>query len=290
MRASSLIGSKNRWLGRIGRQGLLALGILLFLIPIAGCERNVLREFSKVDTDEALLFDARQAINRGNYDLAIAKFDMISAAFAARRDVVVLRASAYAGRCGLDFLELVQALGDLASQRLFVFFMSTYVEAEIEDIQACLDAEDLLKSLGPDAADREVDENLLMVFLSFVKIGRVLSFVADTNNDGTLDAGFDACDANDFPTQAVAEVGTGLALVLTSLAAAGTNIAGSQLTLITDICDQIDNINPAYNFCAITDRDNLNADHLRGIRTLVNENQAIGVGSCNGDVLTCLCL
>ncbi len=284
MWASSPIGSRLSR-GLI----LLALSVMLAIGSLA-CERNILREFSKLDSDEALLFDARKALSSGNYEMALEKFALLSPAFAARRDVVAIRASAYAGRCGLDFLGLVVALGDMGSQRLFPFFMSTYVGAEIEDMEACLEAEDLLNSLGAVPEDRMVDENLLMVFMSFVKMGRVLSFFADTNDDGQMDPGFDACNIADFPDQAVAEVATGLANVLTSLAAAGTDIAGSQLTLITSICDQIDAINPNYNFCAITNRDNLTADHIRGVRTLVNEDQAIGLGSCTGDIVTCLCL
>src|SRR5258708_35606771 len=82
----------------------LLLIICIFLLSVS-C-RNFLSPSSKT-SDDSLLVDAQIAMNKKDYTSALGKFKLMSAAYLLQRDVIALNASAYAGRCGLDFIGLV---------------------------------------------------------------------------------------------------------------------------------------------------------------------------------------
>lgn len=255
---------------------------------------NVLSAFAKKDTNEALLKSAKIHIDKSEWVEALAQFDDMSTDYLALRDVKVIKASAYAGKCGLNLLALAEGLSGSLSSLLFKFLMQQYPGATTTNRDDCKSAELLIKEISTDATQRTLDENLLMSFLSFAKIGVILSAHADaTTVDGEPDAGWDACtdDAANFPEVSVREVGSGLAIALTSLTAVGgsSSIGGGQLTSFTDVCNNLEAINPSLNFCAITDPSNFDANHITAIRSLVQANEFVGIGSCNNTLSNCLC-
>ncbi|MCB0365138.1 MAG: hypothetical protein H6624_10465 [Bdellovibrionaceae bacterium] len=268
--------------------------LLISLITSLSCGQNILSEFAKDDTDAALFKAARIHINSSEWDDAISKFSSMSAAYLAKREVAVVYASAYAGRCGLDLLALAESMAGTLPSLLFKFLMAQYKNVTTANRDDCKTAETIIKAISADAALRTVDENLLMAFLSFAKIGATISAHADKADfDGNPDGGWNACtdDAANFPEASVREVGTGLALALISLGAVGgqSTIGSGQLTSLTDLCNDLSGINPALDFCSITEAATYDANQVKGIRSIVQANEWVGIGSCNNTLDNCLC-
>lgn len=271
---------------------LSALLLALTCANLNCTKANVLSEFAKKDTNEALLKAAKIHIDHSEWTEAIAEFSSMSADYLASREVTVVLASAYAGRCGLNLLALAEGISGTLSSLLFKFLMQQYPGALTTNRDDCKTAETLIRGISPDATSRTTDENFLMVFLSFAKIGVTLSAHADkTTIDGEPDGGWNACtdDASNFPETSVREVGTGLANALLSLTAIGGAVGGSQLTSFTDVCADLETINPAFNFCSTTDASSFTALHVQAIRSLVSANEFVGIGSCNDTLGNCLC-
>ena len=282
------------------RQGSVFRIVSLFLLITSMCftmscgDLNILSEFAKDDTDEALFQAAKIHINDGEYTDAIADFTSMSADFLAKREVAVVYASAYAGRCGLDLLALAESMAGTLPSLLFKFLMAQYKNVTVTNRDDCKQAETILKAIALDAADRTTDENLLMIFLSFAKIGVTLAAHADSADfNGEPDGGWDSCvdDAANFPEASVREVGTGLGIALSSLTAIGgdSSIGSDQGTTFTDGCADLAALNPALDFCSITDAASYDANQIKGIRSIVQANEWVGIGSCNNTLDNCLC-
>lgn len=273
------------------------LGALMFVLlttSLSCGDLNILSEFAKEDTNQALLQAAKIHINKGEYGDAIAEFASMTSDYLAKREVKVVYASAYAGRCGLDLLALAESMAGTLPSLLFKFLMSQYQNVTTANRDDCLQAETIIKSISTTATERTVDENLLMIFLSFAKIGVTISAHADNDDfDGNPDVGWNACtnDASNFPEASVREVGTGLGNALTSLTAiSGQSTIGSDQTdTFTDGCADLAALNPALDFCSVTDSSAFTADQVKGIRSIVQANEWVGIGSCNNTLDNCLC-
>lgn len=270
---------------------LRIFAILCFFI-LTGCSVNILSEFGDKTTDEALLFDAQMLIDDSDWTGAIEKFEDMSSGFRTGREVRALEASAYAGRCGLLFLDMVNTIANLGSTKLFLRLMRDYPSSNVQDISDCTQAETLLKAIDPVAANRNTDENLLMTFVSFSKIGAILSTYADANADGTPDwASGDACSAGNISDANVNQVGTGFANAIASLTAiaAATPIGSGQLSDFTTICSSLTGLGATYNFCNALDTTDVTTDMRQAIRSIIQENQYVGIGSCNDTLANCVC-
>jgi hypothetical protein len=263
------------------------------LVANLSCSVNVLENFADKTTNDALLIDAKILINKGFYSEALAKMNLMSNSFQAGRGVVALKAQAHAGLCGLIFFDFVLALKDLGTQRIFPFLLGAFRSgSDTTKIDACVTAENLIKSLGAVSA-RSTDENLLMLLVSFTKVAQVLSYYADADQDGTATAAYDICAAGGARTAAasmpdadVGEVGTGLTLAMASLAAvAGSVDLGSgTLDSITTACASVP---PQFNFCSKIEKTDFTADELTAIRSFVREGSAYGLdlnGCAGGSV------
>lgn len=276
-----------------------ALFLSIMVLAQLSCSVNILENFADKNSDEAKFIDAKKLMNDRDYDGAIDKLDETTSSFQNERKVISLRASAYAGRCGMEFVPFAEALGNLGTTRLFNMLAQYYAVATPTDWADCITAENLLESLGV-ATARTNDENILMVLISFAKIGNILSFYTDTNDDGSPEAGYtaDACNTSGTQTADAGltdadqrEVGSGMTLAIEALSeVSGTiDLGADSLTDVSGACTTLAGINPSYDFCSITDPTLFTADHLQAIRSLIREDSSIGVGSCVGDVSACLC-
>jgi len=258
--------------------------LILLLAMSAGC-RNMLHETAKKDTAAARFYEAKLKMNELDYSGAITILQSLGPTFLAQRHVALVYASAYSGRCGLNFVSLLDALEGIgAASSMFSFFMAYSANGTDEKILDCVFAESVLNALG-DQTQRLPDENILMGMSSITKVGTVLSRYADSDADGAADAGFDHCDLTDFPDDAVREIGTGIAQSILSITAVASDIAGDTLAEITDICA----LDPALNvFCTTTDKNTYSANEVRVLRAiLASTNQ--GIGACPGDFTACIC-
>lgn len=262
--------------------------IFLFFI-LMGCG-NIFKQMSRSTTDEALLFSAKMHMDEGSWALAIADFDSMSASFKTDREVKALHASAYAGKCGLRFLQFVDAFSTNTSPILA--FLFAQFPASTATLQSdCIQAETLLKQIGNESV-RNGDENFLMAFVSLAKVGVILNKSADTDVNNTVDNTFNPCttivdaDAN--------ELVTGIAIAITSLTAVGASMGGITSSFST-VCGQLGG---GTNFCSVTDHTTVAPadmiNYRNGVRSMVKEGASMGLGNltnptCTGNPATCFC-
>lgn len=263
---------------------------VFFVVPNLSCSVNILETFADKNTNEAYYVDALKLINDGYYTEALEKIDLMTGSYPSSRKVLRLKADAYGGLCGINFLSFVEAFAGLTGT-LMPFLMSTYRTGTLTNADACKEAEDIIESIAA-SADRTNDEHVRMMVIGFAKIGNILGHYADTDDDGTADAGYNVCldvGGTDISDAYAREVGTGLTLAIDALTrlAGSVNLGSSTLSTIQTLCSSL----PAnYQFCSITDPATFDVDEVKGIRTLLKEDNVIGLGAdCDGDISTCNC-
>jgi len=270
--------------------------VIVIVIFGMGCSVNILKTFSNQTSNEALYVDAQQDLNGADYNGALSKIGQMTGAYATSTKVLELKASAYGGLCGFQFITFVQSFAGIGATRLFPFLLGAFDASVSTDIDNCVLAQNTLLSIGAPAS-LSADDNTFLAMIAFAKIGNILSYYADKTHTGTATAGFDPCTTGgsrgapgNLITDADArEIGTGISLALAGLqAVAGSVQLGSgSLSNITSICSALPS---GSDFCTITDPAAFTANEILGIRSLVNEDSIMGLGSnCHGDVIHCAC-
>jgi hypothetical protein len=234
---------------------------------------NIYEEMSSKDTDDAILYEARKALGSGDWDGAIAEFALLSPATLAETEVVIDRASAYSGRCGLDFLGLAQIILniDLNTTPIMKVLSDNYHVTTATNTADCVIAENLLKTVADANGVVSTERGqFLMAFNSLVKIGTILNFYSDTDDNDTPDPGWNACSGTglvDLPDADAAEIATGIVLFYNNLqnSTFGTVLTGPIGTLCTAIQASI------YDFCDQIDTAGITVDHRKLIRSMVTE-------------------
>lgn len=263
-----------------------------FAVVISGCS-NLFTNFATKDSDAALYEDATKLLNAGDYDAAVLKFQQLSAAYLADNEVRKYYAGALAGKCGLDFTGLLDAMSsaDLSTTPFFQYFMNLYDGVSV-DPASCTAAEEQIKAIWASRSATS-GEQLFMVLLSMAKIGTYLRSKADNDDgtdnlgDGTTDAAFNGCtntdDDDHLTDEEVTEVVTGLSLLLTNIADVGANfgagVTGSTST-ITTFCGLL-----TPNPCATTEAANVTPAQVATMRDMLATSPAfipfpVGIGSC----------
>lgn len=276
------------------------------LILIAGINlscANAFQEMADKSTDKAKFYDAKLKLDKSDWTGAITVLTSLSTNFAARRDVKIVLASAYAGRCGLDFIDLANKIQNAGATSFFSVLLSAFAGRTAVHLADCLAAEATIASISATVGGRESNENLLMAFVALAKMGVILAIRADTNADSAVDATFLPCHldgATGFtvlpngpvaPYSDATELVTGLSSFILSLSAVGAGDAGgSTFDEIDTYCDLI--AGPPYNtpICDTTDRTLVTADQRRAIRAALSDNSGFGFAIDNdpgGGDLSC---
>jgi hypothetical protein len=204
--------------------------------------------------------------------------------FLAQRDVALVYASAFSGRCGLEFVNFLTDLENVSSAgSMFTFLMQEYPNATDAKISDCMFAEGVLTTIGTQA-QRNPDENILMGLSSLTKIGNILARYADTDNDGSPDGTYDHCTT--MPDATVREIGTGMANAILSINAVANDIASDTLQEITDMCALDPNLN---TFCTNVDPNAYSATEVKVLRAILGSND-LGIGACAGNFLSLACV
>ena len=113
-------------------------------ISLNSCGGNILSEFADKESDPALLKAMQIHTNKFEWDDAISKYSQMSTEFASKREVLVVLASAYAGKCGLRFIELAQNIGDMGVTLLFKFLMRQFPNSTSSNRDDCKLAENAI--------------------------------------------------------------------------------------------------------------------------------------------------
>src|SRR3712207_1960284 len=115
---------KDKRRGSRYAQWLIIAIVLPFILGNAGCP-NAMSEFANKTSDEALLYKAKQQIQTREYTTALQSIALMTSAGQATRDGKVTKATALAGRCGLDLLGLAEEIStSLGSKTLFAILLS----------------------------------------------------------------------------------------------------------------------------------------------------------------------
>lgn len=272
---------------------------VVLLFSNLSCSVNILKNFADTNTNEALYEDALAYVNIGEYDSALAKIALMTGTYPTDAKVLELKASAYGGKCGLDFLDFAQALQNIGSTKLFEFLVSQFTGRTITHINNCILAQDTMLSIGT-IANRTVDQNFFLILISFAKIGNILSYYSDSAPaNGVPDPTYDACAVGGAPavggpiTDAHArEIALGFTLAYQNLdAVAGSvSLGGTEFTTIDSLCTTI-----GGTTCSKTTTASFTALEVKAIRSLVVSTD-IGlslssgaIGTCPGDISQCTC-
>lgn len=262
----------------------------LVCVSSLSCGQNAFLESAKRDTDAALLFEAKKQMNGSQWTAAIDTLLRMSPTGRAERSAKTALASAYAGRCGLNLIRLADQLSNSSgSSGLFALFMTAMQSATTSSIADCVEAEEVLRSISADPASRSVDENSMLSFVEFSKMGAILSTYADTNDDGTADPSFDACDTGDIPEAMVRQFGTGMTLAIEGLNASGSSLGSALATAVSGACAALAGVDPAYDFCSITDPADFTADQVKALSGLIHSQDDPGLGTCTNPLAACVC-
>lgn len=265
----------------------IILSVILWIT--ASCSNVFTRYLAETDTDRALLYEAQMLMDKKRYAEAQSLLLRMSSAFFAQREVQVLYASTFAGQCGLDAISLALNLSEGSSQTLFQILLSAFRAPSATTLTNCIQAETTLAAVI-DTQSGTVDEHFLMIFIALAKIGAILSFSADAlDQNGVLDAGFNKCTNANLTDLRVAHVTTGLARVITSLAATGSTLSGLPNSSIDSLCAVVDGLPGIPSPCGMLNVATVQADAalLRVMRVLIASNE-IGLAACNNTLQSCL--
>jgi hypothetical protein len=259
------------------------------------CSGNILETFANKDTNEAHYYNAVGDVNAGNYTGALNEISLMTGSYPQTAPVLQLQASAYAGMGGLQFINFVTSFSIMGTTRLLPFLLKAFDAGVASNIDNSMQAQTIMQSIGA-IASRTADENFFSAVVAFETAGNVLSYYADPTHTGSPTSGWDPCASagSRSPGGAMTDadvgiIGASLSIALADLnAVAGqVSLGGTSLTTIGNVCSGL----PAgYNFCAVTDPTAFTATELKGIRSLIKESSAVGLGdNCTGDVTTCNC-
>lgn len=267
---------------------------LLAALALSSCGgTNYFAPASNKDSDDAIMEDVQKLVDKKEWDAALERMGDLSAS--ARGSFIAVRTEAgiHAGKCGLDFLKYASGLDGAGS--VFSLFMGGFTTSTV-DVAECQAAQTLIETkLGATAIDRAANlpnqqaqnVNFFMAVLGTAKIGTQLRTIADADQDGAPDAGFDACDASKMTRDQVKQVGTGFSLLLTNFSAIAAAFGDSNQDALTDLSAKCAAQTP--NPCAITDPTNpiwedeplptVDPVAITLFRSLT-ESSEFGVGSC----------
>lgn len=262
---------------------------LLFLAPLllGNGECNTFIGSADKNSDDALMYEARQKVNDGDYDGALEVIANLSTSRRQSHEGRVLEATALSGKCGLDFIKLAKDIVDgIDANQLFKVLGANMRAATSYDY--CAQAETVL--LGTQASEMTSDDQIFLVFLEFAKLGAILAASGAIDANGSVVPTYDSC--TDLDDDATGHIGTAITIAINAIAASGISVAGSTTEVVKQLCDAIDTLPiPGGNPCGITDPTAFTHEQKVVIRSFVQSNE-IGLDTCGGpitDFINCVC-
>ncbi len=262
-----------------------------WVLGVSGCP-NAFEEMADKNSDDAFLYAAQMAIDNQEYTAAIQTIEKMTTEGQASKDGRLIKGVAYAGRCGLNLIELAEKLKDMGSTTVFTVLTRAFanvptVSTRPED---CLAAEQSLLAIP--TAEMTSDDWVFLAFLEFAKIGTYLARVADKNDDGNVDTAapaFNSCSTiSDADTR---QLGTGLTIGILALARAGSALLGDVTSSISTVCTRIAAAAGSASVCTKTTASAFTAPEVLALRAMIKGNE-LGFGTCGGATGSspaCLC-
>lgn len=168
---------------------------IIFLFIFSACQQNLFENASSVGADDKYYNDALAALNAESYEESISIVTTkISAPAQAATKVRELLASAYAGRCGLNFIDYTDKLSQQSSGSALQIVMFPFIQ-RAADPASCRSAVETMELIGP-TENRTANQNTFVSIVGMVLLGSALRDSADLSpslGDGTADV--DICTA-----------------------------------------------------------------------------------------------
>ena len=261
--------------------------VLIFTLASCGTN-NIFKSYSKQDSNEALIEDAKKLIDDGDYAGAVTKLNSVSADYigASSENKVSFyetRAAAYAGKCGLIFVSFTSGFSGSGS---FIAKSRNAFLGKTVDAPSCALAQADMEAIGNNA-QRSANENFFMAILGLAKLGTVLRASSDSDNDGVADSAWSACKLNPDPAEPdlsdddVNSAFTGLGLLLDNLAAIGTSVSGLDSSAITTFSESCKTLLSVPS-CSFTQTSDITPTMTLGFRKLL-DSPTDGIGQCTDE-------
>jgi hypothetical protein len=252
--------------------------ILLFSVLSLSCSQNFLNEASSRDYDQEYYTDAMNALNDQKFDDAIAIIGTnISPSGQAAPKVRELLAAAYAGKCGLNFINYTNALASQTSGSAMANVMNPFVNLEA-DPTSCRLALQTMELIGPTEA-RTNNQNIFASVTGMVLMGaalRVYADIAPQLGDGHAD--INLCTG--FTDDQIDDIILGFGFFSKNFAAVTSSTVGSySFSALGDVVTSCSNAAGA-GACNITNPADITQPVRATFRGLVNT-QEYGIGTFN---------
>jgi hypothetical protein len=253
------------------------------MMGLTGCP-NSFKETSNQSTDAAYIFDAKVLMNAQSWDSALTKLNLVSATGQATRTFRSLKASVYAGRCGLNMISLVSTIGSGGATSLLPLLLNAFKSATPAQAADCMLARSEILNISTNALARTADENVFMAFIQFAIMGSTLAANSsiDTNNDGAIDGILGGC-APQLSNAELSAIGFGIMIFFSSLQAAGSSVSSGAVTSIAAACAQLTALPLLGGFCSKVDptTQSYDANELKAVAWLVlASDTGTGFGEC----------
>lgn len=229
--------------------------IFIFTMLIFSCSQNILQDMSSIDPDQKYYDLAMESLNAEKFDEAISIVNtQITTNGQTQSKVRELLASAYAGKCGLNFVDYTQKLSQQSSGSAFSILMKPFIQVAV-DPASCRLALQTMDLIG-DTSVRTPNQNLFTSITGMVLLGSALRSYADTTpsslGDGVVDVnlctgltdpqmddiiiGFGYFNKN-FSAVGESMIGSGSSSALIGISSICTNALGASACDITDPTD-----------------------------------------------------
>lgn len=259
--------------------------VLSIIGAFVGCNGNLYKEMANKNADDALIFDAKTAVNAQDYDNAINILtNQLSANGKIKTEARETLASAYAGKCGLNFVNYVNALAAANSGSAFQLAAAPFIGLAVNS-NYCLMSLQTLDLIGTNAT-RTTDQNAFAAVVGMVLMGTSTRTATDNIpllGDGTQDAPNISCDTVAVTNAQVDQIILGYGYMSTNLAALTSaqlgNSSSATFTTATAQCEAaIQAVAGAGATCKITDPALITTQLRDTMRDLLNTVQ-YGVGT-----------
>lgn len=268
---------------------------------LASCTgNNAFTQFSNQTSDEAIYQEALKKIDQLAWQEAIDLIEtQMSAGYQQNTNVRESLMGAYAGKCGLSFVTLINGLST-ATGGIFSMALGAFGGVTV-DTASCDSAVTILQSLGT-SVQRTQNQNFYAAILGLAKLGVNLHNTLDQETsgagDGTVDAGWDSCPdpgastAGRLTDAEVKKAITGVGLIFENVAtlvtAMGTGNAGvNSLDAAKTECESL----AGAGNCTITDENSaaITPEMIRFFRRMISSS-SLGLGTCDiNDMATPSC-
>lgn len=265
------------------KRKILFLTILSFFVN--SCGPNALSGLSSQTSDDYYLEEAKKANNGQNYDYALdILLNKLSTSAQAQVATKELLASAYAGKCGFNFVDYVTSFADNTADAVFDVVMQPFVQVEAAP-QYCLLALQTIDTLGT-PAQRTANQNTFSAITGLVLMGISLRAYADkdgTNNNGngSMDSNNMICQVGQVTDDQMDDIIVGYGYFVTNVAYVSADLLGdTSMDGLTDSIAVCESIPGAV--CTVTNKDDVTSQTRDVIRRLLNTS-TYGIGDEPGD-------